>query len=159
MQGNECRTLLKNVDILEDLVNKDNMRVSRSSTSETGTHPALPFISAFHSFNEVVATSFSMHLKPGWEEAIEKFQSDYLNCNISITTKAHIIFAHLRPFILENDCGLGVFSEQAFESIHAEFWKMWARYIIKDKSHPMFMMNLLKSALAFNALASGYTSN
>ena len=126
VQGNECRTLLKNVNILEDIVSDDELRASRSS-EEAIPHPALPFIAAFKSFNDIVNKCFGMQLKPGWQEAIETFKTDYLHCNISITSKAHIVFAHLKSFLIENDSALGVFSEQAFESIHAEFWKMWSR--------------------------------
>ena len=88
------------------------------------------FGAAFSAFSDVVKGCFSYHVSDTIREDIEKFQKCYLNLNITVTPKVHIVFDHLYPFLKDQNAsntgawrGLAMYSEQAFEAIHADFKK------------------------------------
>ena len=132
-----------------------NTRTSRSRSRLQTQHPAVPFVTANKSFDILVSSCFGMVLKPNWRTCITTFQEDYMACKISITPKAHILFGHVIKFIDDHKCGLGVYSEQSFETIHTELDAWWDRHKIKDKNNPKFGDKLLKTVKEFNASGAG----
>ena len=80
-------------------------------------------IKAIETFNRVVKHCFSKTLKVGWRLRLRAFKVAYLATELSITTKVHIVFSHIKQFIYRFGVGLGVYSEQAFESVHHDFKK------------------------------------
>lgn len=89
-------------------------------------------------------TDFSKNLKE-LREALKSTE-------ISQTLKIHIILEHLEEAIifLNND-GLGLWSEQAGESVHSEFNKYWDRFKINLLDEPSFINRLKKAVVTFSS--------
>jgi hypothetical protein len=92
-----------------------------------------------------------VHLTVGWEQSIADFRTAYLDLAISITTKIHIIFYHLESFLLDKGFGLGLYNEQAFESVHADVDKKWRDHKIKDPMNPRFGAAWKKTICEYNS--------
>ena len=95
VQGNQSRLFLKRVDHLQQALEQE---------CEDVRLKGLPFVHAFRSFSEVVASCFGVTLKDGYEEKIQKFKESYLSLSISVTPKVIIlklnfkyIFYNFRP--------------------------------------------------------------
>ncbi|OAF69585.1 hypothetical protein A3Q56_02684 [Intoshia linei] len=52
-----------------------------------------------------------------------KFSNTPMAINIGITPKLHAIFSHISDFCEKNKSALGIWSEQASKSVHANFKK------------------------------------
>ena len=105
--GNECRKLLRNVDSLQQLAEKHACFL------------AFPFIETLRKFDAIVHACFGNTLQQNYCELIEEFKASYLNLpNTSVTPKAHAVFFHVTQFIDRHNHSLGIFSEQATESLH-----------------------------------------
>ena len=87
----------------------------------------------------------------GWEKALDDFRSAYLALEISITSKVHIVFDHVRYWCSYYKCGLGALSEHAFESLHRDFTAHWERHKVKSNQHPNFGERLKKTVCEYNA--------
>ena len=119
LEGNSTRKLLKSMDSLELELDK---------VSEEVYMKGLPFTRALRSFDQVVHSCFGPILLEGWREHIAEFSSCYKDltsstgCPVTITPKVHILTTHVEQFLsMKNDGrGLGYWSEQAFESVHAD---------------------------------------
>ena len=48
--------------------------------------------------------------------------------------------------------GLGVGSEQALESSHSAFKKIWTRYAVKNHLSPTYLTNYLEAVIHYNWL-------
>ena len=48
--------------------------------------------------------------------------------------------------------GLGVGSEQALESSHSAFKKIWSRYAVKNHLSPTYLTNYLEAVVHYNWL-------
>lgn len=122
-EGNACRKLLKEADKLVD--------------AEITSDPIMiqPYISAFKAMNKVVHGCFSTKkvstdINKHLEELSKCF---YAIPNLSETLKIHILLNHVEDSIdFINNQGLGLWSEQAGESIHHEFSKYWQKYKINS---------------------------
>ena len=114
------------------------------------THPAKVFAEALEALDKLVGGCFGRTLCSDYSQRIKNFSDCYDKCNISVTSKAHIIKAHLEQFLDKHQVGLSVFSEQAFEAIHSKFMKIWSKYKIKDKTNPNFFEALFRAVLDFN---------
>ena len=89
----------------------------------------LPVKTMLLRFKQVVCSCFSMSLAPSFREDIDIFNQsvatliDYSNNTLKIkltpTWKIHVLVCHLKPFLEEKKCGLGVFCEQCSEAAHA----------------------------------------
>ena len=86
--GNECRKLLKNAGVLQQL-------------PYTNLVPNIfHIIEAFKSFNLVVKACFGFILQPDFAERIENFKRCYLMITgASVTPKIHTVFYHIKDFI------------------------------------------------------------
>ena len=86
---------------------------------------------AFKSFKLVTEKWFGQELVSGWELAIGQFSHDVRKIqDISIILKAHILEAHVVEFLNRQTGalkgkGLGFWSEQASESVHYDWNKLW----------------------------------
>ena len=79
-------------------------------------------IDALRKFKSVVTACFGMVLEDDFSEKIDRFRDSYLAImNISVTPKVHAVFFHVKQFIEIKRAPLGVFSEQATESMHHNF--------------------------------------
>ena len=135
-EGNDCRKLLKNVQILNELCPQDFYQ----------------FPKTLNHFDDVVHSCYGNDLLPDYEMNIAKFKSEFLKLNISVTPKVHAVFYHVEEFCSITKMGLGPWSEQASESVHHEFLKCWDKaYKIKNTDHPLYGQKLLEAIQMFNA--------
>ena len=148
-EGNQCRALLKKVNVLEQLVVED---CQGSPNKDPSIHPARAYIDALKDFDGVVGGCFGKTLCSDYQERIDKFSKSYDECGASVTSKVHAVKAHLKAFLSKHEVGLAVFSEQAFEAIHSRFLDVWEKYKIKDQSNPNYIKALLRAVLEFNGI-------
>lgn len=121
-EGNACRKLIETADNLLDpqiLGTKSDFEI-------------IPFISTFKALNKIVRDAFS-YSKPSSD--LDKYIIDLRKCfqatGVTETLKIHVVLYHIKdafPFL--NNSRLGLWSEQACESIDREFIKFWNKYII-----------------------------
>jgi hypothetical protein len=137
--GNECRKLLRNVDSLQQLAEKHACFL------------AFPFIETLRKFDAVVHACFGNTLQQNYCELIEEFKASYLNLpNTSVTPKAHAVFFHVTQFIDRHNHSLGIFSEQATESLHHNFSLHWQRFK-RPAIHPDYPRNLRNCLIEYNS--------
>ena len=91
-EGNECTRIMKNLDMLEELVAEEDCEL-------------LPFIENLRDLKSLDEVVNSEILPENFNEVIHAFEDSYRELNekfqVSITNKVHIIFSHLEIY-LEN---------------------------------------------------------
>ena len=133
--GNDSRKLMKNISILEEFApSKVN-----------------PFIETFKAFNEVIKSCYGTNLFPNYKELIKNFRICYRRLPINVTPKVHAVFFHVEDFCELVGMGLGPWSEQAAESLHADFDNVWTRYKVRDIDHEKFGKRLFEAVVAYNS--------
>lgn len=135
-EGNPCKVLLKNTDKLRSLCMKYDIG-------------CLKYVDAFLSFKKVVDACFSLHLEPNFETYIDNFERNFKVLNISVTSKIHAVFFHVKQFCKTFGIGLGFFSEQAFESVHHDYNKTWQNFKVND-DNPEYGKKLLRAVCSYN---------
>ena len=149
LEGNATRKLLKVMDSLELELGKVSAEVYMKG---------LPFTRALRNFDRVVHSCFGQKLLEGWEEHIAEFSTSYKDLisstgrQVTITPKVHILTTHVEQFLqMKNDGrGLGYWSEQAFESVHADFKQDWENVKV-DINHPDFLSKMMKCIIRYNS--------
>ena len=72
----------------------------------------IPFIDTLEAFEEVVETCFGFEYNEQYEEKIELFEKSWMHLKeefgITIPNKCHIIFTHVKDYILPTKCHLEV---------------------------------------------------
>lgn len=131
--GNNCKQLLKKLDVLSSICPEECQK----------------YVKVFTDFRIVVNACFSKTLNPEFANFIDNFKRSYLALGISVTPKVHCIFIHVKEFCEKHQVGLGIFSEQAFESVHFEFKTIWSKYAVKV-GHPVYAKKLLRAICEFN---------
>ena len=126
------------------------------------TAAGLPFnlkwFVAFKALDAVVETCFGNKYDPAYKEKIQQFRTAYLELNISVTPKIHMILEHIVQFIeipyqLGNSFhSLGIYSEQAFESVHRDFVKVLSNYSSSNKNEQNHSDRLLRAVCKYNSL-------
>ena len=132
--GNACRTLLNKIDLLQSLA----------------PIQALPFIAAFRALKTVVDGCFGSELNADIKRLISEFKDLYLDLEINITPKIHCVFFHVPAFCLKYGHGLGRHSEQASESVHSDFQKIWCKYKV-NVVNPKYGTSLLRAVTEYNS--------
>ena len=102
---------------------------------------------------------FGMELLPGYHKAIDNFSALYRKiCKGKIPVKVHILEAHVVDF-LERQAGLGYagkglgwWSEQASESVHSDWKKLWegGKYV-RGLYHPDYPQQLMRCGVKYNS--------
>ena len=132
LEGNQSRTFLKKIDLLEITLLKQPSQVILNG---------LPYLAALRALDKVVGACFSVDLDPAYPSYIEIFKEAYCDLDISITPKVHIIFQHIEEFLLKQNLnrvkkvGLGHFSEQSLESSNHDVNLLWQRVKVSE-DHP-----------------------
>ena len=141
--GNECRKLLKNTKELRSIVNNlpRNQRDKKTKIKLLAD--------AFESFHGLVNSCFGTVLRDTWEGNLINFGECYRATGASISPKVHIVLSHLTYFVKKFG-PLGIYSEQAGESIHQDFKRQFQKFYIKDTEHPKYADNLLKAVCVYN---------
>ena len=138
LEGNQSRSFLKKIDLLEAHLLKQPSKVADNG---------LPYIKAFRALDKVVNACFGVDLNPEYKNFIEEFREAYLDLGVSISPKVHIIFQHVVEVLnkenstRERKVGLGHFSEQSFESAHSDINVLWQRVKVPE-NHPEFPARL-----------------
>ena len=118
--GNSCKKLLTSVDVLQSLA------------EDAGAFCAMPVVEALRALRTVVTGCFGQDVSGDVVERVAAYREAYLALGITVTVKKHAIFAHVAEFCVARDRGLGLFSEQASESVHADFAAVWSRYKVSS---------------------------
>ncbi|CAH0556707.1 unnamed protein product [Brassicogethes aeneus] len=144
-EGNACRKLLKKSDILTD----------PEIIKNVGVLSVIPFISSFKIMNKIVEKCFMTgKVASGYdyEADINMLAKCFKATGVSETLKIHVIIHHLQDSInfLKNN-GLGLWSEQAGESVHRNFLIYWNRYKINRLDDPRYIVNLKKAVVEFSS--------
>ena len=109
-----------------------------------------PYVCALRSFSKVVSACFGMTLDELYQQAISQFQKDVVSLGVNITLKLHTTFFHIPQFVEQKSSALGLYSEQAIESVHRQFLNHWKRFK-RATSHPMYKDRLLSAVVQFNS--------
>lgn len=133
--GGDCNKLLKNVDTLEQMCPLS----------------IFPYVKVLRKFRSVVEACYGHELSPTMDYDISTFSMAYKELEISITPKLHIVFDHVPQYCKAKGSGLGVYSEQAVESVHCKFRLFWARRKINSLSNPRYLSALHDSVVEFNS--------
>ena len=132
LNGNSCKKILQKAD---DLRRELPMRLKK-------------FADCLVQFNLVRLSCFSKVLNPSYKSEIMKFRAAYKKLNIPQTTKIHIVCVHVSHFCEKFGVGLGYFSEQASEAVHADFLHVWNDY---KKLPPSSQSNLFRAVVKYNS--------
>lgn len=143
-EGNACRKLLKEADGLKD----------PNIYGELGELGILPFIIFLKSMNKVVDDCFSIkYNKEHFDEHLKQLTKAFEAIeSLSQTLKIHVLLKHLKHCLdfLEGH-GLGLWSEQAGESVHHAFKQYWSKYKINDTNDPNYGLQLKKAVVEFSS--------
>lgn len=135
--GNGCKKLLQNVDILRSIFSLG----------------CLKFVQTLSDFQLVVNACFGNTLDPQYISYISKFKQSYLDLGlgVNVTPKVHSVFFHVEEFCSQKQEALGFYCEQSIKSAHFEFSKFWNKYKV-NQNHPQYSHHLLKAVCEFNSL-------
>ena len=92
---------------------------------------------------------FSYQLDPDYELKIRQFESLYRKLGISEILKAHVLFHDIPRFLASRDHGLGIYSEQAIESVHSLENGTWKNYAV-DLANVNYGTQMYRSTLDLN---------
>ena len=134
LNGNSCKRLLDHTDELQAM----------------GPLCVLPFVKALRAFHKVVKSCFSIELHDTFEDDILAFKESYLDLHIAVTPKVHAVLFHVPEFCRRRATGLGIFSEQASESVHHQFKKTWEKYKVAME-HETHGSQLFRALADFNS--------
>lgn len=143
-EGNHCRKLLKNAEKLLD----------PEIYQEKGYFSLIPYVSAFKTMDKIVNNCFSKKVNDRSElkKNIEELRLHLQGIETTETLKIHVLLCHLiQSLDYLSDYGLGVWSEQAGESVHREFLKFWERFKIVMIENDRYPEKLLKAVVEFSS--------
>lgn len=108
------------------------------------------FAEILSAFNNLVSSCFGQQLNEEWENYHEIFFWLIKHHNIKMTPSMHTLKYHVPEFIHTKQMALGIFSEQAGESIHHEWKIFFEKY--EQASNDNFQHTLLRAVSKFNYL-------
>jgi len=137
--GPACHKLLQSIDKLEAISQTNN------------AFHVQPWITALRHFKDVVHSCFGMTLGENFSDHIAKFTASCISLPISVTPKMHIVFHHVLHFIEKEKKSLGIFSEQAAETVHHDFASHWNDRYKRQMNHPDYSSQLLNAVVEYNS--------
>lgn len=143
-EGNACRALLKTSDALQD---------PEIYTEDVGYLAMVPFVSALKAMEKIVSSCFSTNeIEENMEIKVQELKKTFKSTSVSMTLKIHVLTEHLINCIhfLDKN-GLGLWSEQAGESVHREFLSNWSRYKINSIDDPSYSRRLKQAVVEFSS--------
>ena len=146
--GNQCNALLNNVEVLETMLHDENILTNCQA-----------FVEAFKAFKAVKDACFEMHLDPDYVTYIKHFAQTYLKLGLSVTPKAHELFAHTIQFLefMKSkgiNKGLAYWGEQAVESVHRAWDEIWEPSS-RELNHPDYAKQLFITCVRFSSRRVG----
>lgn len=141
-EGNACRKLLKESDMLRDpaVCGNDVLKIE-------------PFIAVFKTMNKIVECCFSTSIvNNDLPKYIAELRVFYKALDMAQTLKIHIVLEHLVSGLkfLEG-CGFGPWSEQAGETVHSEFEKYWEKYRINCPENSNYAEHIKLATVEFSS--------
>lgn len=106
-------------------------------------------------FRNIYQACFKDDLKPEYSSLIDEFATLWESLKLPNSSKFHILRFHVRQFCEDTGRSLGVYGEQASESVHSDFAETWARYQL-PKTSKSYFEHLLRSVVDYN---SGHVNN
>ena len=142
-EGNACRKMLKEADALLD----------PDIYEDIGQLRLLPFINTFKAMSKLVDCCFSVN---GDGSNLRFHVNNVKMCleatEVSKTLKVHVTLEHLEQCLTFLDTSsLGLYSEQAGESVHSEFLNYWNKYKIKNIDNLNYPVYLKKAVVEFSS--------
>ena len=143
--GNQCSQLLENLDWIRNLIEEAGLQECDE---------IVDIYNAFKCYKKVKSACFGLTLDSNYHSLIKEFGDSYLKLGVPISSKIHAICAHVSQFLDEHGVGqgLGVWSEQASESVHSKFSKRWTSGYKRALTHKDYANQLLNCVVAFNSL-------
>ena len=141
-EGNHARKLLR-------IIGRMRHEVDHLESENANKERIEKIIGTLEAFDEVVVTCFSKQLIGDYKAAIAAFSEAYMELHevykVTVPVKAHLIMDHIVPQIERRHpgYGIGVVTEQAFESAHHSFSVEWEKTKINSISHPDYPQALL----------------
>ena len=141
LNGNNCETIIDNADQLW------------SETQRYCKFELIPLVDVMRAFADVLHSCFGMKLLEGWESDIKHFEKKWEELvehfdtypfeedqsKIMYFEKVHILIHHVPQYCTMYNTGLGVWSEQAGESLHKkrrkhrENYRNVGKHIVEDR--------------------------
>ena len=142
-EGGACRKMCKNSDRL----------LGQDVLGSTSPLILQPYVAFLKSMDKVVVDCFSTgKVGTDLKSHLSDLQVHFEATGLSETLKIHVVLKHIPECLAPlNGHGFGLYSEQAGESIHRVFLRIWSRYKINDIEHPDFRENLRKSVVEFSS--------
>lgn len=132
--GNDCKTILKcALQLRADLITQ-----------------AQHIATILAAFNRLVDSCFGQQLLEDWKDRHAQFFWLMEVHQIGLTIKLHCLKFHVPEFIDQHNQALGVYSEQASESIHHEWTQFYQRYA--GASNDTKAYTFLRALVKFNYL-------
>ena len=97
LNGNSSKKVLQKLDNLEENVPSD----------------LKPYVLALRAFDAVRVSCFGQKLEESYQMDIENFKKIYMDLEIGMIPKSHILFEHVVELCERTGVGLGYWSEQA----------------------------------------------
>lgn len=132
--GNSCNELLSKIDLLRSMA---PLR-------------CLKYVECLSAFKNVVKSCYGHKLDLNYSDFIKKFQTSFLDLEISVTPKVHAIFFHIDDFLRDKNEGLARWSEQTSEAVHSDFKLTWNKYKVSLIS-PNYNEKLLRAVCDYNS--------
>lgn len=141
-EGNACRKLLKYANEL----------TSKEVLGNVNQILVMPFVASFNVMNKIVDKCFgTTKTEAQLESDLKHLEAVLKDCGVSQTLKIHCILHHLQDSISYLNSGLGIWSEQAGESIHREFLTVWNKHKMNNIDDPRYGHQLLKAVVEFSS--------
>ena len=118
---------------------------------ELGILDLTRYVDAFDSFDVLTKNCFRKELLADYLIDLENFKQAFKNTNIKTkSTKFHILFSHLPEFLEKTNKGLGLYSEQAGETLHSRFRQYAESKLPKNHTSESYAESLKKIILSYN---------
>lgn len=142
-EGNACRQLLKESDSLYD----------KTILQDISPLMVMPFVQTLKALNKLVDSTFkSGRWNDDYREHIQELKRCYRATGLTYTLKVHVLLDHLEHGLqFLNGDALGIWSEQAGESVHREFLKYWSKYQVNSLESKNYVNQLKKAVVEFSS--------
>lgn len=148
--GKACHSLMESLDALEaDVALRGFLNVSVQSPFHLTTL-ILNVFQALNLYKRIYKACFMEKLDPGYATMIEEFGEIWENLKLPNSSKFHILRFHVKQFCDKTGQSLGVFGEQASESVHSDFTETWGRYRTPNTSKS-YLRQLLSAVVDYNS--------
>lgn len=143
-EGNACRKLIKSADCL----------LSRDVLGEISPLIVIPFVNTFKTMDKIVGACFSVRQvdSTDLEKNICELKKNFEATGVSESLKIHVLLFHIQHSLsFLNGSGLGLWSEQAGESVHHDFMKYWSKYILNNIHDVRYGDRLCKAVVEYSS--------